>query len=139
MTLKGFISIDELYLVEVDADPTVSSVTAPLSSLAIMNNGGVSSGLWVKTGTADTAWTPVTPTTIKAGTVTAVTFSGNPKKAAVTFGTAFPTTSYAISIKGVDNRGWTYESKATTGFTINSNANAALTGEVSWQAESNGG
>ena len=77
----------------------------------------------------------------KAGIVAAGSFSLNPKKATVTFGTAFSSTNYAIEIKGVDARTWSYDSatKATTGFVINSNANAALTGEVSWTATENGG
>lgn len=72
--------------------------------------------------------------TIKSGTVSAGTFAGNPKIAAVAFGTAFSSTAYAITIVGVDARTWSYESKTTGGFTINSNANLALTGEVSWHA-----
>jgi hypothetical protein len=74
----------------------------------------------------------------KSGVVAAGTFTGNPKTAAVTFTTAFPNTSYSIIITGLDSRVWTYSSKATTGFTISTNANQALTGEVSWQAIANG-
>ena len=70
---------------------------------------------------------------VKAGVVSGASFAGSPKKAAISF-TAFPSTSYAITITGADPRTWTYESKATTGFTINANANAAFTGEVSWTA-----
>jgi hypothetical protein len=73
---------------------------------------------------------------VKAGVVASGSFSGSPKKATVTFTAAFGSTNYAIEIKGVDVRTWSYDSatKATTGFVINSNANAALTGEVSWTA-----
>lgn len=70
----------------------------------------------------------------KAGLVTSGTFSGNPKKATITFSSAFATIDYAITITGVDSRHWSYESKSTGGFVINANANAALTGEVSWSA-----
>ena len=71
---------------------------------------------------------------IKAGLVTSGSFAGNPKKATVTFSTAFASTAYAITITGIDNRNWTYESKAAGSFVINANAFAALTGEVSWSA-----
>lgn len=74
----------------------------------------------------------------KAGVVTAGTFSGNPKKATVTFTEAFQDTNYAIVIVGIDARSWTYESKAAGSFVINTNANTALTGEVSWAALYNG-
>jgi hypothetical protein len=52
----------------------------------------------------------------------------------VTFTTAFPDTNYTITVTGVDARQWSWSSKATTGFTISSNANQALTGNVDWQA-----
>jgi hypothetical protein len=142
MALKALITVDELYLVEVDIDPTQGAgVSAPLSSIAILNNGGSSSGMWVKTGAADTAWSPVTMSianTVKGGVVTSGSFSGNPKKATVTFSSAFADATYTIGITGADARTWSYESKTASGFTINSNANAALTGEVSWQATASG-
>jgi len=75
---------------------------------------------------------------VKSGIVASGSFTGNPKKATVTFSSAFSTTNYAVTITGIDARSWTYESKATTGFTINANANANLTGEVSWDAIENG-
>lgn len=75
---------------------------------------------------------------VKAGQVAAASFTGTPRKATVTFGTAFASTAYTIAITGSDARSWTYESKTAAGFTISSNANAALTGEVSWQATQTG-
>ena len=74
----------------------------------------------------------------KAGTIAGGSFAGNPKKATVTFSTAMPSTSYAINITGANTRTWTYETKTVNGFVINANANAALSGEVSWQAILNG-
>lgn len=70
----------------------------------------------------------------KAGIVASGSFLGNPKKATVTFSSAWPDTNYTITIIGIDSRSWTYETKTTGGFTISANANQALTGEVSWQA-----
>jgi hypothetical protein len=49
-----------------------------------------------------------------------------------------PNTNYAITITGEDSRSWRYQNKTVNGFTINSGANGALTGEVSWIAISNG-
>lgn len=74
----------------------------------------------------------------KSGLITAGTFTGNPKKATVTFSVAFPNTNYSIAITGADGRTWTYESKLAGSFVINANANTALTGEVSWTAISTG-
>lgn len=74
----------------------------------------------------------------KAGTVAAGSFTGNPKKATVTFAAAFPDTNYAIVITGADARSWTWESKAAGSFVINANANAALTGNTDWIAIYNG-
>ena len=75
----------------------------------------------------------------RSGRVTAVTFTGTPKKATVSF-TAFSpaTTNYSITVTGADARTWTYESKTNSSFVINANANAALTGEVSWQIQLDG-
>jgi hypothetical protein len=39
---------------------------------------------------------------------------------------------------GVDSRSITYESKLAGSFVINLNANAAPTGEVSWEATASG-
>jgi hypothetical protein len=77
---------------------------------------------------------------IKAGAVAAGSFSGNPKKAAVTFGTAFADANYAVAIgsQSGDNRTWTIESKSASGFTINANANGALTNPITWMAIANG-
>jgi hypothetical protein len=74
----------------------------------------------------------------KAGTVAAGSFSGSPKIYAVVFGTTFGSTNYSISIRGTDNRSFTWQSKLATGFTINSNANTALTGNVDWSIEAIG-
>ncbi len=76
--------------------------------------------------------------TIKAGVVAGGAFAGNPKKATITFGTAMPSTSYSIHITGANARSWSYESKTVNGFVINANANAALSGEVTWTCISHG-
>jgi hypothetical protein len=70
---------------------------------------------------------------VKAGQVTAGTFAGSPRTAAVSFNTNM-TGDYSISIVGVDARSWTVQSIGSSGFTINSNSSVALTGNVYWTA-----
>lgn len=74
---------------------------------------------------------------IYANTLLATAFSagspGSPQRAAVTFTTPLASTNYSITVTSMDTRVWTFESKAMTGFTLNSNSNQALTGEVAWQ------
>lgn len=71
----------------------------------------------------------------KSGLSAGSSFTGNPKKLAITFSTPFADANYNISIMGDTARTWTYESKTAAGFTINANANTALTGaEISWSA-----
>jgi hypothetical protein len=70
--------------------------------------------------------------TTKAGVVLGSSFAGNPKKYTVTFTDAYPNTNYAINITGAVNRTFTYESKSTTGFVINTNANTTFTESVDW-------
>ena len=72
--------------------------------------------------------------TIKSGAKTSGSFTGNPRTATVTFGTAFPDANYSVTAIGVDGRGWTIDSQVAGSFVINSNASSALTGSVSWTA-----
>jgi hypothetical protein len=107
-------------------DTFVTGVTYSANTLTVSQNQGQ---------------TPLTATIglrTKSGSVTAGSFAGTPRTATVTFTTAFANTNYSIQITGSDNRTFTYSSKATTGFTINTNANAALTGNVDWVAIEHG-
>lgn len=70
----------------------------------------------------------------RAGVVTAGTFAGSPKTAAVTFAVAMPSATYSVVVTGQDVRTWSISSRTTAGFTISSNANQALTADVSWVA-----
>ena len=74
----------------------------------------------------------------KAGLVDGANFAGTPRKLTVTFDTAYPNTNYTIHITGEIAASWSYESKSTTGFVINSNRNQAFTGEVSWHCITTG-
>ena len=69
----------------------------------------------------------------KAGLVDNTAFAGNPKTYAVVFTTPHTSANYKVNITGIDARAWSYESKTVNGFTINSNANQVLTGEVTWE------
>ncbi len=75
---------------------------------------------------------------IKSGSVAAGSFTGAPRTATVTFGTAFPNTNYSIHVTGANSRSWSFQSKAAGSFVINSNANGALSGEVTWTCISYG-
>lgn len=70
----------------------------------------------------------------KSGSVANTSFSGNPKMYSVTFGTGFADNNYSVLVSGTDVRSWSTQSKTANGFTINSNANQALTGSVHWLA-----
>jgi len=76
----------------------------------------------------------------KAGSVTNtsfVTVSGK-RVYDVVFSTAFSDANYSVAIMGEDERVWTYESKASTGFRIQSNTNSALSGDTDWTATKHG-
>lgn len=69
---------------------------------------------------------------IKSGRLLNSEFSGNPKKATVTF-TKPLAPPFAVNITGIDTRVWAIESQTVNGFVINSNANLALNGDVFWE------
>ena len=76
---------------------------------------------------------------IASGVVSGASFAGSPqKKTTITFTNAFPDNNYNITITGEDARTWTIESKGASSFIINANANAAISGNVFWQAIKNG-
>lgn len=85
-------------------------------------------------GNTNNTWDFYVPSPLpKGGTIAALSFTGSPRKATVTFAVPYPSTNYNITVTGEDGRSWKYENKTVNGFTINTQANAALTGEVSWQ------
>ena len=96
---------------------------------------------YISVGTASPSdWVPWVLTDvpqIKAGVLHVSDFTGSPKKASVVFITPI-TVSYAVNINGVDPRVWSAENLASSGFTINSNANAVLTGDVFWEVQEDG-
>lgn len=74
----------------------------------------------------------------KAGKVAGASFSGNPLTYAVVFSTAYANTNYVIHIDSDTERSWSFSSQATTGFTINANAAAAIGGTVHWSTQPTG-
>lgn len=56
MAVEGSITLNELTVAEVDADPSVSGVDLPIGSLATLGDG-VTGRCWVKTGPLGTDWT----------------------------------------------------------------------------------
>jgi len=81
---------------------------------------------------------------MKAGSVLNASFTGNPKKANVTFITPYANTNYAISFSEYNSvsgsaHNITIENKATTGFTINTNTNNVTNMvEIMWQSQTFG-
>lgn len=55
MAAIGLITINGKRIIEVDADPSSSGVSAPIGSLALLDNAGTGE-LYIKTGAGDTAW-----------------------------------------------------------------------------------
>ena len=96
---------------------------------------------------ANSAWEAVSATvstdSLKSGVVTSGTFAGNPKKATVTFASAFGA-SYAVTFSAVTDGTRTFspsaESKSSSGFTLNLNSsNTTGLVEVGWHAILTGG
>ncbi|MCB1711194.1 MAG: hypothetical protein KDH96_01565 [Candidatus Riesia sp.] len=74
----------------------------------------------------------------KANTILSTSFTGNPKKATVTFSTPFIDANYSIALSAANARTFTIENKTANGFIINTNANTALTGNVDYTATKHG-
>jgi hypothetical protein len=95
---------------------------------------------------ATTSWVAVSaalPTSVKSGVIPPASFSGNPKKATVTFGSPYPDTNYSIVLgvctDGTKTFALDYENKTTTGFVVNLNSNNLATLiEVGWHTLQNG-
>jgi hypothetical protein len=109
------------------------SLQANQRGTLILQNNSTAAGIWVYVIQAISN-AAAGSLLYKSGTIAAGSFTGTPRTSAVTFTTAFPSTNYTITVTGSDARQWSFSSKATSGFTINSNANGALSANVDWQA-----
>jgi hypothetical protein len=114
-------------------------ITADIGKLArqLDNNS-----IWLLTAITPT-WVPIggtgPGTLTKSGVVVPGSFSGNPKKATVTFATAFSSTAYSVVAlaltDGTKSFAIDVESKTTGGFQINLQSNnLANLIEVGWHA-----
>lgn len=74
----------------------------------------------------------------KSGKKLSGDFTGNPKKATVTFSTPFADANYSPSVIGEDSRAWEVESVAAGSFVISSGSASGLTGDVYWTAIKHG-
>jgi hypothetical protein len=55
MSVKAQVTINETLIVEVDSDPSMDGVDAPLSSIALIDNN-ISGKAWIKIGPNNTDW-----------------------------------------------------------------------------------
>lgn len=127
--------------IDVPSVSDLSSVTSSLTSLIGTKQDTLISGTNLKTinslsllGNGDLHVSLPT----KAGVVANSDFTGHPRTATITFLTDFADSNYSVAISSVDSRGWTIENQTKSGFTINANANTALTGNVYWTASKHG-
>lgn len=99
---------------------------APIGSRYYRSNNEV----WQKTAAGVNGWVKKLT---KSGVIAPTSFSGNPKTALVTFSTAMPSNDYMVVISGIDGRMWTFSGRTTNGFTVNANANQAISNDVYWE------
>lgn len=118
---------------------TIISSSVPISGSSFTGsfngNGAGITGIVSASYAVTSSWAP---NRVKAGSVAAGSFTGNPKKATVTFTSAFPDTNYAAVVTGEDARSWVIESKVAGSFVINAGSNTALAGTTYWIATANG-
>lgn len=131
------LDVGDLYIVWNDASVDVDVRNSTSASLLILPAGYRGIFTLTDDSTAAGVWTWMMLTEserVKSGVASAGSFSGSPKTVAVSFAHNFSSSVYAVTITGVDKRSWSYTSKSVSGFTLEANANAALTAEVSWHA-----
>lgn len=122
----------------VSGSSTLTNIGPAVFSGSVVSTTGFTGSLSGSViGTATTA-SYINGMILKNNAVGGGSFTGNPKKYTVTFSTAFPNTSYSVTVTGEDSRTWTIESKLAGSFVINSNSNTALANNVYWQAISTG-
>lgn len=116
----------EMYFKKDNGTETIIKIASSNNLKTINNNNIIGSGNLIVS----------LPT--KSNVILPEQFTGNPKKAIITFTTAFSDNNYSISVIGEDSRTWVIENKSSTGFTINANANQALTGNTFYIAIKHG-
>jgi len=117
----------------------IASTASLISSGYIFNDfGTASTDIWTADKIIDYIDNKIINQGTKAGFVKGASFSGNPKIYSVTFSSPFSGASYSTAIIGNSSRSWSISNQTTNGFTINSNANPVLTGNVYWMCINNG-
>jgi hypothetical protein len=101
------------------------------AKVVLLDNSGQ---LWTTASSAFGGGSTTPVPTIKASASSAASFTGTPLMAQVSFSAYFADTNYAVTVTGEDPRAWSIQTKASTGFVINSNSSVALTGPVYWIA-----
>ncbi len=107
-----------------------SGTSGTSGSSGVNGTSGTSGTTFGTSGTSGTSGN----STVKAGNVLNVNFTGFPKTATITFGTSFSDANYAVTVTGDDQRIWTIQGKTAAGFTINSNSNNLIVGTTYWIA-----
>jgi hypothetical protein len=74
-------------------------------------------------------------THVEFGIISGSDFVGAPLIYNIFYTKLFPNTIYTVSIIGDEARIWSTTNRSVSGFTINSNSNAALTEMVMWRVE----
>lgn len=139
MALKSQITIDQLNILEVDADPSVGGqgVFAPVGSLALIDG---LAGLWLKSNTNDTDWIKIANETILSNiahapylTSTATTASGTLTLVKTSNSIQFFTgtaAGYSLVLPDATTltNGWKYEfyNQSSQSITVKTNGGATL-------------
>jgi len=131
-------------------DPTVSNdgTQGYVAGSEWVNTTGQTCWVAISVATGAAVWKQLTNVAAggflahKAGSVLAVTFAGDPKKATVTFGTAFSNANYSVTLSCVtagNQYAPSVESQIAASFVINMGANSigSLT-QVNWTAVQHG-
>ena len=145
-TFVGATNVDNRLITATGATPELNgeaNLTFNGSTLGVTGNITATSFTGSLQGTSSWANNASTSSYVngmitKNNAVAGGSFAGNPKKATVTFSTAFPNTNYSIVVTGEEARSWTIESKLAGSFVINTNSNTVLSNNVYWQAISYG-
>lgn len=124
--------VDDTGIIVTGSIKSTGGVTGSLLGTSSWASNAISSSYATTSSYAVTSSFASNVLKTKAGSVANTSFGGTPLTASVTFGVAFADTNYAIAVTGEDSRAWIVESKSTSGFTINSVSNTALTGTTYW-------
>ena len=108
-------------------DGSLTKTLSPNDVLQVSSDGSN----WLITGGIGTN---VISNSAKSGSVSAVSFTGDPKTYNVVFSSSFSSSNYSPVVTGGDARSWTVENISASGFTINSNSNTSLSNTTFWIA-----